>query len=125
MPNTEGYRARPERQLREHLQELRAGGLRFDDAWQLAFRRVKFSHETHVRRGQKSVLLSEVVLTEFRLAYEGRPSTLSNMIEALRPVLEQELFEEPAFQMGDFVPVGALPTAKRVEPDMDHRPRVH
>jgi hypothetical protein len=62
----ETARSRPERAVREHLEELRAEGLDFETAWQIAVRGVKLSLNAPDPGFVRGILLDPEVIHEWR-----------------------------------------------------------
>jgi hypothetical protein len=78
----------PAEQLRADLSQLRAHDVPFDRAWEVAFRRIKWPHDTITRRAWKPILMAG--RERWRECYEGAPTQLP--VEAMAALAEEPVY---------------------------------
>lgn len=65
----------PAVQMRLLLDDARSRAMEFEQAWEFAFSRIRWPHDTTHRREWKAVLESKKAIAVWRSAYERAPST--------------------------------------------------
>jgi hypothetical protein len=70
----------PAEQLRIHLLNARTGGVDFHRAWDVAFKRVVWPHDTGHRRDWKAIL--DEKRGDWRRAYDGEPQEPRRLLVA-------------------------------------------